>query len=517
MRYLFQIYFRIIIHLSIFSGLLSYAQTSVNNSCYSVGEEISLNALPAKHSHLLNQSLAKNMFNDIISLKLPENGEFDITPWLLLNSPKKEVRKTAVFIQEFLAIRLLNYYKRYYFSARSRTEMRGLDGIDNVLNSTLDSSTLLKFYEQLLLINNPSVIMFEKSKGILSSRDSLSGKNSYYVKSREYGAQASRLLCSRFLNFECISHLNYIINLVMPNTATNWNSFSSPRKKTIAVTISLPDIINEVITDVSYIKPIAHLAVTLINKSQYAETNNIVSGGFFEDIKKSFIKFGFSHKESEQRAWKVIAFYSTRGASMSLLGDVVDPQTLPVILAMMSISSIVSYLDLYPLKDRASNEKYSLPRSIKSDCAYGKPYHFWMAAYLAWHLVNEKNASPKSAILATHLAGILYEMTSITYGRNPHLTLELPKNSIHNNSIRWSLIFKDAGARYGATYGKHVLNDNIDSLYMMNLNKGKSLNMKTEDTTPRDATEKSFFLNAIFMYRWEKVMVPHTYFSLLNI
>jgi hypothetical protein len=61
---------------------------------------------------------------------------------------------------------------------------------------------------------------------------------------------------------------------------------------------------------------------------------------------------------------------------------------------------------------------FSYPEGFTTECRYGKPYHFWMAAALRYQ-ARTMGKSDAALRTATELLGDLYEFNSSTHGRKP--------------------------------------------------------------------------------------------------
>jgi len=125
--------------------------------------------------------------------------------------------------------------------------------------------------------------------------------------------------------------------------------------------------------------------------------------------------------------------------------------------SLVAITNSVSVLDAKYQKN--GNESYSLPKGMSFACDNGKPYHFWMTAYLSWNLSHEQGHSPEAAAAASYTAAKLYQMFTDNGFRNPSEVFASPPFSNAVNSKRLDMVFDAAGALYGAT-GKI---SNIDS------------------------------------------------------
>jgi hypothetical protein len=88
---------------------------------------------------------------------------------------------------------------------------------------------------------------------------------------------------------------------------------------------------------------------------------------------------------------------------------------------------------------------YFLPKSIKVNCSYGKPYHFWMAAHLSY-LAQQSGYPRMTSAYTNFLFGVAYEVL----WRSPDAQLERDAFHPANNQARMDLFFRSTGSFFGA-------------------------------------------------------------------
>lgn len=208
---------------------------------------------------------------------------------------------------------------------------------------------------------------------------------------------------------------------------------------------------------------IAASALVIDKKIQDANRGFDITGNVFDDILNVARRYLGDEKRARDLTWKILGIYGTRGANMAALVDALEAangvsRQEIAITALQGIAVGMNVLDQIQ-QDRGKN-MYSLPADVKFDCAYGKPYHFWMAAYLAQKYTKQGTPSPslgavalgatpaEKAALSVHLLSLGYNFMS--QSRDPSAAFTEPDLGENNNMIRLSIAFADAGGRYGA-------------------------------------------------------------------
>jgi len=202
---------------------------------------------------------------------------------------------------------------------------------------------------------------------------------------------------------------------------------------------SLPSVADEIFGDPVYARGL----VLTARRLQKRIAQNSQEGDVFSDLESSFREAGDPPARATERAMKVLGFYGTRGASMGLLAELNHPQSQPVFSALLYLSSAMSLLDL-----RTAGNSYSHPRGFHSDCVYGRPYHFWMAAYLSWQLRRE-SFSRRAAYLSSHITGMAYEVAGAVWGKDQSQIYLGPFFNFYSVNVKENVTFNDAGARFG--------------------------------------------------------------------
>ncbi|MGK5088914.1 hypothetical protein WDW86_15250 [Bdellovibrionota bacterium FG-2] len=215
------------------------------------------------------------------------------------------------------------------------------------------------------------------------------------------------------------------------------------------ISVSLLSELEEVFSDPSYLQGSARAALTVLDKIQAIEREGPPPGGagdILSDLTQGFMDSGQSVTDAQNHAWKLLAIYATRGATIHPLHVFSSTQSGPVMIALYVLSSGISFLNNLTLQ---SAHAYGIPKELSSHCSYGKLYHFWLAAYLA-RSAYQKGADPLSAATASHLAAMGYEYAAISTGRNPEENFSKNIFSPYANGTRLNIAFNDAGAVFGS-------------------------------------------------------------------
>ena len=142
------------------------------------------------------------------------------------------------------------------------------------------------------------------------------------------------------------------------------------------------------LTEPIYRKALAHMALLVIRKSKavldYPERYESGKGQFGDlqnDLVASFLwaePLG-GPELALKRAWEFLGLYGGRGAGFSF-ESLTSQENISVPMSMQIIAAGLQVLTRASLH---SGKLYAYPRFVSTNCEYGRPYHFWMGAYLA--------------------------------------------------------------------------------------------------------------------------------------
>lgn len=227
--------------------------------------------------------------------------------------------------------------------------------------------------------------------------------------------------------------------------------------------LSLPHIIKKILTSADHLKLSIETLKPLLDKAlvqDYEMKGNIKS---LLKEKAGTLTY-LSQKEQDELVWDSLAYYATRGASPEgYAKNLANAQTIYSFSTHFELFNLMHVFD----SQKVSGENlFSLPEVKKNSCIVGKPYHFWMSAYLARDLVKKK-ISKKQAFFATAAVGVLYDFMGSGAAQRERIRIyQEPLDSIYTMSIQQSLIYKIVGAYYGAV-GSEKLEIDMDELYQI--------------------------------------------------
>lgn len=314
--------------------------------------------------------------------------------WILLNSPRYEVRDSII----------QRLYEREY--------------AEEYIESHLNKSNI-----KALSIDDAFNIIYQDSQDVFSFSNNPSG----YAMIESF-----KLFNSQAVKALKIADLHYKNQLL-------GSQFSQ----------LIPKVWVDVYTDSRYVKPLLALVQSL--HKQYYQ-NNIIYSDIEKDLRFFIKKFNpdTSNNIVENMAWNILGIYGSQGPFLEAMAEDYDALDTGIGFALAYLSYLISAIDARNIQYKL----YSLPNSIKTKCVIGKPYHFWMSAFLAYKLRIQNNTARKSSLGSYDLGSIyLYIFGSNgrsnkTYGWVKEI-LNNP-NSIILNDIRLSHALHAAGAVHGA-------------------------------------------------------------------
>jgi len=244
----------------------------------------------------------------------------------------------------------------------------------------------------------------------------------------KYGMKNVGMVCLAYPSFQCQKKLKRVLQIMKPRPY-----LAGPFKYG---SLSILDLIDKVFLDPDFRQGSSVLALKVLQHSK----NGTAVGNIFEDAVSSFQEIGMGPKRSEEMALDLLGIYGTRGASMVFMEGLTNSESYPLFAALYVIFSGVTAFD--------ESQTYSLPPDVQEGCSYGRPYHFWLGAYLAYRL-RQEGFSTKSSFRAIHLVGMGYEFAGITWGKDESkIYLGKPLN-FYIVATQKGILFNDAGAKFG--------------------------------------------------------------------
>lgn len=206
----------------------------------------------------------------------------------------------------------------------------------------------------------------------------------------------------------------------------------------------LPELTWNVLTEEKYFEGVRLAALKIVKK---VESGEVPQENLFDDVLSSYLEVGQSPETANQLTWDVMAMVAKGGPNFIFRAGRYGIDLSPTVTVGLSI--IAGAIPVLDKRSREGGHPYSLPKQISSHVDTGKPYHFWMTAYLSRHLSLEFK-DPKAAASAAYTAALGYQFLSRTSGRVPERALTEDSFFGINNIIRGDLVNAAAGARFGA-------------------------------------------------------------------
>lgn len=353
-------------------------------------------------------------------------SNFSLGPWGLLMHPSSKVRLAGVNAQIFFIIQKLR--------------------------AKVDPGNTTPFQEWLVQLSSSRPVITAPTVEYVKATLNKWRASTSYDDEIQTLKNATPFFCSYFAFSGCEKAMRQTLDWMHPHLT----SMSS--------VLSMLDLWEKMMLDPEYVPGLAK-ATTLMNQRlrilRQTKNQRAVISDVLSDLIAGYRAVGKSNEEAIARAYDVMGLYGTRGASLAyILPDLTTKENLGFSAAFAYFSAVISYLDTLQPEGRY----YSVPPSIIGTCPYGKPYHFWLSAYLTKELQRNKHTKRGSEV-APHIVSELYEFNSITRGRNPTAAFTEPLLSLYNNGVRINLTFNDAGVLYQTLGpGKKInLNNAIES------------------------------------------------------
>lgn len=233
------------------------------------------------------------------------------------------------------------------------------------------------------------------------------------------------------------------------------------------------------------------------------------SGNILTDLKTIFGQKGLTDQESDDLAWKVLGIFGSAGSNINKRADAfgLGGTNLSIHRALSSIGSAIPVLDAMAKK---AGRRYALPAGINASCDQGKPYHFWMSAYLSRQLTRE-GISPDGAAAAVFTALKGYQMLSTTEGRDPARVYRVNEYDPYVNTMRMDFAYGAAGSFYGARAAQgRIYENDIDQVIRSTFRSASESPRANEELARRYVESPSYRSYQIF----NSIVMPDMTFRL---
>jgi hypothetical protein len=263
-------------------------------------------------------------------------------------------------------------------------------------------------------------------------------------------------------------------------------------------------LINKVMTNQLYDKGLRLAALKMLERLKRNDSEN--NSSLITDLIDSYVESGQDRATAKELAWDVIGLISTAGPNLAsrLGGLVYGPENAQTITALTVIASAIPKLDF---KHGNSGHLYSYPMNVQTTCDNGKPYHFWMAAYLSREAAKESE-DPQGAAAAAFASEKGYQLLSNQSQRKKGAILTHPSIDPATNIVRTDLVYAAAGA----VYGVNSLTSDLETV--IDVNQGlKRMNAEAKYLLPISNEQARLFYNGggvAALSRWNSIFSPNT-------
>ncbi|MGZ3712227.1 MAG: hypothetical protein ACXVBE_10740 [Bdellovibrionota bacterium] len=291
-------------------------------------------------------------------------------------------------------------------------------------------------------------------------------------------------------SMECPGALDKVIQMSMPNN----QNFTQVH------------LYKEILFDKKYDEGLKLAALKVLARTK---SGKAAGANLFDDIRDSFLAAGAKEDAAIEMTWKTMGLLATGGPNTGARAFAVsaDNDVMPKKVAIALLAVLPPVLDS---ESFSTGHPYSYPKSISSTCDSGKPYHFWLPAYLGWELARTGTGA-RAAAAAAFLGMKGYQMMSDTETRDPTKPMKEDFLGPYSNSIRMDLAIASAGAIFGASAGKGATGSKLD------IDEGVRRIVRDSEPVEKlgDIEADALLTSPIkFGYRWSKLMAPNSAFSI---
>lgn len=188
--------------------------------------------------------------------------------------------------------------------------------------------------------------------------------------------------------------------------------------------------------------------------SSSIETNQkfSVDRDVFKTIFNSYIEAGINTIQAMKNTWIINGVIATGGPNICWrLTSYLSLKNYPMWVAMCELSAAMNTIDSKYL-NRPFNYLFTIPSPLSTTCENGKPYHFWMTAFLSNYL-KEKYPSVNNNVhvRAAYISNLAYQLFTKTRRDTDTIFMSHSNsNSFHKRRI--DIIYAALGAIYGVSY-----------------------------------------------------------------
>lgn len=271
---------------------------------------------------------------------------------------------------------------------------------------------------------------------------------------------------------------------------------------------SLLAIIAEIIGEPVYAEAAMNLAILIQEK---IDNPALPAGHLFDDLKNIFLSLGEKEEQAIDKTFKLIAVYATNGPTTpQFISGYMSKTQVKLYMGLAAFSTGITVLNQRTFK---TGQPYVFPANYQSTCDNGKPYHFWMSAFLARY-AGSVVKDAKIGATAAFVSQIGYQMMSKTTGRDPLRAFATPSNSVANQKIRLDITAATLGAQFGASFVSKkpikIVNLSQDQALKTMLISSQNLEVLTGDELANAWTTGGGLLG---FQRWQKIFAPEAVYN----
>ena len=372
---------------------------------------------------------------------------------------------------EWVARKLLNISAQYLDSSVPTNLTQ--------INTSLD--VLEKYFENAQ--SHPEQVVLPSEAQMLAGAHRMSQWDRYY--------QAIPQLCKYLFLPECKSVFNALLNTAVPYQAAGENASFYNYMEYMSTRSFIPGIARY------SLDTIAKLRLSLNHSNTPLPVSDI-----WADVTLAFKKTGFTDSEATYAAMAMLGAYSIEGAAYI---DLAYARAYPSF-GLFVLLSAVSYFDRLQLSH--GERSYFIPKKLKVNCSYGKPYHFWMAAHLAYRL-RLAGYSARSSATAVTVLGLGYQ----TVGRGARdgggygmEFFNFPEYDPRVNLERLDIFYDSLGAYFGSEYEEKSGARNFNHLLHTQFTAADRIPKRWID----QLTSKMSDQNEVYAIKWFNRIAPYT-------
>ena len=220
--------------------------------------------------------------------------------------------------------------------------------------------------------------------------------------------------------------------------------------------LAFPELFYNFLTDPVYDLGVQLSAKRIINR--YRMTLTDLTANLYDDLKVGFKEAGATDFVADELTWDTLGLIATAGSNLKKRLDGLELNH-EKWLTVTALTTIVALLPSLDLLFQDSGHLYSYPQLVATTCDNGKPYHFWLAGYIArW--ASRQSGDAQVGMAVAFIAAKAYQLRGDLVGgtRKKGGIFLQEAYSPANQIARADVAFDAVGAYFGAaSVGDHIL------------------------------------------------------------